>query len=1629
MSRTGRDSYSSRPIDSLDSFEHLEGIINSQSDVEFGADLPFDEFPPEFHLHPDDFSLDDLHGHRTIQEECLTNESLRGEILQFDNEHETSGLLNESELLNNVDRCSDSGSKCPSDSFLKEENLSLQGSSTDVLQRYMEATPRLGTPPLEHIYSNTSVNGLSDESSRHSDDVFNHHESLHNSNDEQYLESLPPEKSDEIGNCSRDMSNGCSDGGSMAVDSNDLSDGASMELNKTVVTVDSHFPGKPSAAAAEENFGDDPADGKDSDSASMSIGQFVPNAVNRNHIQRPLGKIVNCSSQKNERDFVTPSELKESHRGSVASTSARSSFRNSQRISTASSSQRDCNSPRYSQRSEDLSHHSRHKQSSSNSPVVPRLELHRASTPSSVNSLSSEPSKLDLSLRLEEESKTRQQANELIEQLQKNYDELLGKYARAENTIDLLKLGARVNLYGDNPAPRQSLQGTLSPLQRPSAVIFGHPQKATILSSSSHVSEGQTGRQPASQTGRSTIDMQTNNNNVHVVGTTRTTPTEITRVSNSSGFAAGDGSLMALIFQVKNQQEEIDSFGLLLQEEQLPLEEQKAGVDRLRTDQGKLEADYMQTKEEYSALQRRNSLLSQGPEMTFDPDRTLEGEIFQLGMKLDDITEIVQNNLCNNPPTLQSKPHTSQPQGLISKDKELQETLHQDLQRQFQYSRKEKTGGSTKEEDEQDVAGFSPDKPGSGNCFSPNKTQEELPSHGNASSVFPPPNLSRPTTGEGIERKSRSKVATDVAKGQRQPTQSKRPLPRPTLLTSTNKMPNHEFHGPTGNRQRASDTKMKGTPQQHLVENSIMSPEADSGFMGSESSRQSNQNGRSGSDSHNQLRKPGNMFSLQSNKLPRGQRSPPLVNRRLPGGWQSPQFSDNISEQDEDIEDLSIHSEGAAKRRQGTVEEVLPAKSTSQKTRKSLDKPKQRSAIDTPDRKRPAALRHLHDKQREKQHALETQYTMDRQLIYPDGRVGTKDPPMSWDDHSSGSSSYPESVFNKHLHKECAHSKQGNPKKVIRMGVSPARNPVSVSRDRMRIVPELQREHDSESDMTRSRGKAEAIWGLQDDIEQLKHQVAKMRGPEKSPRHSSAEVKPHHPSSSLRKTQLDSTDSKPGSGQSEILRALQNEIDDLRSQVNERDESPLIHNLPPSQTFLRETEMNEYQGGCHTDPPPPRDRLRETLRQAYIPNSGHHSFTRSPIKSFWSSSSPYQSRSHNPVPKFESTPFHRSPSFIPESMPSSVSLPGPHQFSHFQSGFEMSPDQRVTSSPAYTFKQKPCPLCNGSGVHTHAEYSQPQNLHPNSVVVPSQLAGSAPSEANQYPDTVAGAGQNQPAYYPNPSQGHMQTCRTACQSQTQSSNSEQQSTFNPNQQVLNEQTIQGPQAVFSSQPTSNPVFNQPQPVITKPQLVHNQQHQVLSQLQPSSNQSHAMLHQLKPIIIPPAQAPVNESLGQTTSVQVPVSTQAQIFLSPLGNYVPLVSIPVNAGVPVNATHQDTSEKQSETRRDWVPRTSVNGQKCPSKAQEPGGTIIYITPTKRRGRYYVLNDEDTDSTGIEEEFYFKRGSSSTKVSSLMPKTQDSKLAHRANQDLEAAVKMADRLNQSSHKMLETVCSDITQSQFL
>jgi hypothetical protein len=86
---------------------------------------------------------------------------------------------------------------------------------------------------------------------------------------------------------------------------------------------------------------------------------------------------------------------------------------------------------------------------------------------------------------------------------------------------------------------------------------------------------------------------------------------------------------------------QMDSFQTMLESgDGMTHEEQEKVFDQIRNDHEKLRKDYLQVKEEYNT-RKRNSATG---DTNFDEDKELEGELFRLGMKFDDIHQRVEEN-------------------------------------------------------------------------------------------------------------------------------------------------------------------------------------------------------------------------------------------------------------------------------------------------------------------------------------------------------------------------------------------------------------------------------------------------------------------------------------------------------------------------------------------------------------------------------------------------------------------------------------------------------------------------------------------------------------------------------------------------------------------------------------------------------------------------------------------------------------------------------------------------------------------------------------------------------------------------------------------------------------------------
>ncbi|KAI1882496.1 hypothetical protein AGOR_G00251360 [Albula goreensis] len=225
-----------------------------------------------------------------------------------------------------------------------------------------------------------------------------------------------------------------------------------------------------------------------------------------------------------------------------------------------------------------------------------------------------------LDITVPQEFRSPQQASALVHQLQEDYNRLLTKYAEAENTIDRLRLEAKVGLYSDPPKPSHSVQsGTVHRRAEFSPDIFPVFPVRTD--------------QPA-QPGASCA--------VPSPGASTSSP--------SLGPQFGEQLSKDLSSQAEKFQAQLDSFEDLLRSGKLKPFEQMKGVASLVQGQDWLERGYLGARDKHRLLQLQGK--EPGP---FDPDREVEGWIFRLGMRLEELREEVEPSV-QEPPSFEAPP-------------------------------------------------------------------------------------------------------------------------------------------------------------------------------------------------------------------------------------------------------------------------------------------------------------------------------------------------------------------------------------------------------------------------------------------------------------------------------------------------------------------------------------------------------------------------------------------------------------------------------------------------------------------------------------------------------------------------------------------------------------------------------------------------------------------------------------------------------------------------------------------------------------------------------------------------------------------------------------------------------------
>ncbi|XP_028919283.1 microtubule organization protein AKNA isoform X2 [Ornithorhynchus anatinus] len=241
-----------------------------------------------------------------------------------------------------------------------------------------------------------------------------------------------------------------------------------------------------------------------------------------------------------------------------------------------------------------------------------------------------------------EEFRTPEQATQLVQQLQEDYHRLLTKYAEAENTIDRLRLGAKVNLHSDPPRHSHGIHTrTLPAGTQPLTLSIPQARRAT-LQSDPDLAPWAT-QDPGSQSAQED-EHDTSFSRVQYPGLLGHDPSP-----GPDGPSPGDLLTQTLAARVENLLAQVESFEGLVQTGRQASHDQLKDFWQLKATQSALEGAYLQAREKHQQLQQLQD--PEKPPGAFDLDRTVEGEIFRLGIHLEELKDgLDQVTLGRQPP-------------------------------------------------------------------------------------------------------------------------------------------------------------------------------------------------------------------------------------------------------------------------------------------------------------------------------------------------------------------------------------------------------------------------------------------------------------------------------------------------------------------------------------------------------------------------------------------------------------------------------------------------------------------------------------------------------------------------------------------------------------------------------------------------------------------------------------------------------------------------------------------------------------------------------------------------------------------------------------------------------------------
>ncbi|KAM6918231.1 uncharacterized protein aknad1 [Xenentodon cancila] len=278
------------------------------------------------------------------------------------------------------------------------------------------------------------------------------------------------------------------------------------------------------------------------------------------------------------------------------------------------------------------------------SKVAPKVKIPKASSgavrfvsksPKAMHKAHSSPGMLDVISRVLEDSvqpseklcvfkdNNKQTAPTLVQHLQAEYDKLLSKFADAERRTDEMRLGANTQL-----SPEHMLHSDHN----------NHDDdEVQVGTAEKNLSENQ-------------------EETPHY----RTIKKATTDFSNQCENVPSDGETMTVDLRdvIRHFMEKVEEFKCCVGSMATSTAEQQTMLRSMMEAQDQLERKYISKKEEHRALEMQNYMGLSRNTGTFDPNRLVEGDIFRIGMHLEDIKEMIDKNVFEqiSPPHSSSTP-------------------------------------------------------------------------------------------------------------------------------------------------------------------------------------------------------------------------------------------------------------------------------------------------------------------------------------------------------------------------------------------------------------------------------------------------------------------------------------------------------------------------------------------------------------------------------------------------------------------------------------------------------------------------------------------------------------------------------------------------------------------------------------------------------------------------------------------------------------------------------------------------------------------------------------------------------------------------------------------------------------